>query len=160
MVAADGAGQQQQAAAETDAADVDTTAENFERQNQDVDIVEGEVSSRGGGGRGDSRGGGATGVRNGGGTGAGVADGKLEDETAVGSIHHILKTAFKELYGGGAGGDKEVGKAQSSATDAAGNRQSVSAGTSGGESDRRSSSSAAGTIAEGEETMAGHVYAA
>lgn len=145
MVAADEAGQQQQAIAETDTADVESMAEKDERQNQDAQAARGEVGSRGGG----SRGGGAVGVRSGGGVREGGADGALEDEAAVGSIHHILKTAFKELYGEG---EKEENEQASAA--AAGQRQGVSAGASGSASGRRPSSSTEGAPnAEGEATL-------
>ena len=150
MVATDGAGQQRQ----TDSADVETTAETLERQNQEAGSRGGSSrggSSRGGSSRGgSSRGGAVAGVRSGGGTGEGEADGNLEDEAAVGSIHHILKTAFKELYGGGV--DKEEGdKGQSAEAETVGNREGVSAGASGSESGRRShSSTAETTTAEGE----------
>lgn len=157
---AGGAGQQQKAVAEPDPADVDgsakTLAETFERQDQDANAVQDDVSSRGGGSRGGgsrgggSRGGGVAGVRSGGEEGEGGAAGELEDEAAVGSIHHILKTAFKELYGGGADG-KEEEQEQASVAEVAGKRQGESAGAAGSEAGRRSSSSTVGTTsAEGE----------
>lgn len=155
MVGADGTGQQQ-AVAETDAARVEqNTVAAVEWEKQDAyDAVRGEVSSRGGGSRGEgsrgggSRGGGSRGagawVGGGGGVGDGGAESKLEDEAAVGSIHHILKTAFKEFYGGGGDVEKET-KEQDSAAVAAGKRPGGSAGGSGSESGRRSSVSPAGT---------------
>lgn len=155
MVAADGGGQQQQGVAETDPAGVETTAETFDGLNREGSSRGG--SSRGGSSRGGgSRGGAVAGVRSGGGAGEGDTEGNLEDEAAVGSIHHILKTAFKELYGGGAD-EKEEEKGHACAAEAAGKRQGVSAGASGSESGRRSSSSTAGTAnADGE---AGHMTA-
>eukprot|EP00903_Cladosiphon_okamuranus_P011029 g10416.t1 len=124
MVATDGADQQQPVVADAGPADVVTPAETFGRKDQ-------EVISRGGGSRGGgSRGGAIVGVRSGGGSVEGSANDNLEDEAAVGSIHHILKTAFKELYGGGAD-EKEEEKEQPSAAEVAGKRQGVSAGASG-----------------------------
>lgn len=35
-----------------------------------------------------------------------IGQDELDEEAAVGSIHHILKTAFKELYGGGSDNDE------------------------------------------------------
>ncbi|CBJ28265.1 conserved unknown protein [Ectocarpus siliculosus] len=35
-----------------------------------------------------------------------IGQDQLDEEAAVGSIHHILKTAFKELYGGGSSNDE------------------------------------------------------
>ncbi|CAN0093832.1 unnamed protein product, partial [Ectocarpus sp. 12 AP-2014] len=35
-----------------------------------------------------------------------IGQDQLDEEAAVGSIHHILKTAFKELYGGGSNNDE------------------------------------------------------
>lgn len=35
-----------------------------------------------------------------------IGQDQLDEEAAVGSIHHILKTAFKELYGGGRDNDE------------------------------------------------------
>eukprot|EP00752_Nemacystus_decipiens_P011479 g10191.t1 len=137
MVAAQGGRQQQQGVKETVPAGTETTAQTLVEQHQELGSRVG--SSRGGSSRGgSSRGGGSrgsavAGVRSGGGTGDGDADGSLEDEAAVGSIHHILKTAFKELYGGGAGG-KEGRKGQVSAAGAVGERQGESAGASGSES--------------------------
>lgn len=91
----------------------------------------------------------ASGVRSGGGmTGASSTDGNsLDDEAAVGSIHHILKTAFKELYGGGAG--EEEGQ-EGEGTEAAASRQGARAiGSAGSGSDsRRGSASAAATETE------------
>lgn len=142
MVAADSAGQQQPVVAERDPADV---------ENRLISSSSRGGSSRGGSSRGgSSRGGGKPGVRSGGGAGEGGGDDKLEDEAAVGSIQHILKTAFKELYGGGSDEQQEE-KGQASAVKAAGKWQGVSAGASGSESGRRSSPSTTGSRnAEGE----------
>jgi len=70
----------------------------------------------------------------------------LDEEAAVGSIHHILKTAFKELYRVGAG-DQEEDRPQYEGTETAASRQGARAiGSVGsGSGSRRGSSSATAT---------------
>lgn len=116
MVVAGVKGKQQEEMPDTDLAKRKSKTDIPENQDQDPQNSSTEVDSRLSHGREDSRSSSraeSAGVRSGGeggwgpnaAVGATDEDDRLEEEAAVGSIHHILKTAFKELYGGG--GDKE-----------------------------------------------------